>query len=643
LDKELHRRVLFVSFLLVAGFSIFSVQLYRIQIGRHEELTEKADKGRLRKFVLPSSRGVIMDRKGERLVYNEPVQHIVANKKHLENKSICVRGVAHAEGISVREARDKYSLEETQRRYVARVSRLISIFLDDGRESLQQIVDARPNLKRIQLAKDLPYDQAQALNKFLASEKIRGIEFDDGMKRVSPNPLLMSNVVGVTGEEKAREGVVVGLAGIEREWEDQLRGIDGYRMVEVGKGEREIAAYRGEEIAPQNGNNVILTIDAGLQAILEEVMDAAVLEYSPERIMAVFTDPMTGGVLAMACRPTYNQQTRMGEMKNLCVSHNYEPGSVFKLITVAAALDGGFVSANTLIDCHSGSYSEPGVSLTDHGSYGDLTPSEILQKSSNIGAYMLAKQIGKHTLYNYTRDFGLGTATRIRLPNENKGLVINPGSTSWSQPTLSVMCMGYSVDVTPLQMANVIGTVANGGNLMRPYVVQSVVGSDGNVVFENEPSVLRRVISERTTDELRKGMILVAGPEGTAKLAAMEYFTVAGKTGTAQKSREDEKGRRNGYYNGDDGGRRRYVVSFGGFLPAENPALSGIIIVDDPKMKDGKPAFGGSVAAPIFKAFAERAMPYLGVEPTKSTSTKRVTRTVRRAAVPVSYQEGERP
>ena len=256
---------------------------------------------------------------------------------------------------------------------------------------------------------------------------------------------------------------------------------------------------------------------------------------------------------------------------------------------------------------------------------------------------MLAKQIGKHTLYNYTRDFGLGTATRIRLPNENRGAVINPGSSSWSQSTLSVMGMGYSVDVTPLQMANVIGTIANGGNLMRPYVVQSVVGSDGDLVFDNQPTVVRRVISERTTDELRKGMILVTGPEGTAKLAAMDYYTVAGKTGTAQKAREDEKGRRHGYYNGEDGKRSRYVVSFGGSLPAENPALSGIIIVDDPKMKDGKPAYGGSVAAPIFKEIAERAMPYLGIEPTRSTSTKRVMRTVPRGELPVFYQGGERP
>ena len=624
-----------MSFLLVAGFSVFSVQLYRIQIVRHGELSEKAAKERMRKFVLPSNRGLILDRRGNKIVLNKPVQDVLVDRTKLLHEFNCVPGVAHAEGIDARDARERYSLKEIQRRYVTRVSRVLSTMLGADGINLEQTMVDRPELVRIQIAKDLSYDKALRLKNLLEVEKIGGVYFDDGMQRFHPNPTLLSNVAGYIGEEdkEGREGIEIGLAGIEREWEDQLRGIDGYRYAEVGGNKREIAAYRGKEVLPQDGNNVSLTIDMGFQMIVEEILDKAVAEYSPERIMAVFMNPMTGEILAMAARPGYNQHERRGELMNLCVSHTYEPGSVFKIVTVAAALDSGMVNSSTPIFCHNRDYRERGVHLVDHGTYGDLTPPEILQKSSNIGAYMLAKQIGAHALYNYTRNFGFGTASRVRLPNENKGAVINPGSTSWSDSTLSVMAMGYSIDVSPLQIANAISTIANGGNLMRPYIVKNVVNPDGKEIYRGEPHAVRRVISERTTSVVRQGMIMVTGPEGTAKLAAMDYFTVAGKTGTAQKAREDALGRRKGYWNGEDGGPKKYVVSFGGFLPAENPVISGIIIVDDPKVKKG-PTYGGTVAAPIFKEIAERAMPYLGVEPTHATSsTKRVLRTVRRAAV----------
>lgn len=631
--------MLFVSFLLVAGFSVFSVQLYRIQIVRHEELSEKAAKERQREIVLPSKRGVIMDRKGKQIVLNQPVQHVLADRTRLLDERTCVPAIAFAEGIEAREARDRYSLKEIQERYISRVCRVLSGVLGEDGYKLREIMDSRPELVSIPLAKDVPFDKANMLHKLLEQEKIGGIYFDDGLKRSYPNSRLMSNVIGVVGEEKikGREGIVVGLSGLELELEDQLRGIDGKRFAEVGGNKREIAAYRGEEVLPQDGNNVILTIDRGLQMIVEEALDNAVEKYSPERLMAVFIDPNTGEILAMACRPGYNQEERSGEMMNLCLSHNYEPGSVFKLFTVAAALDSGLINAATPIFCHNGSYSERNVKLKDHGYYGDLTPAEILMKSSNIGAYLLAKQIGSHALYNYTRNFGFGTPTRIRLPNENRGAVINPGSSSWSASTLSVMAMGYSVDVTPLQIANAIAAIANGGNLMQPHVVKRILSPEGEVVFENEPTVLRRVISERTANEVRKGMIMVTGPEGTAKLAAMEEYTVAGKTGTAQKAKENSKGQRYGYHDGNDGGPEKYVVSFGGFLPAENPAIAGIIVVDDPKLTSG-PAFGGSVAAPIFKEIAERAMPYLGVEPTHTI--KRVERSIQRTVPVINKSPG---
>jgi len=577
-EKAFQTRVLLVSLLLVAGFSALSARLYHLQIVRGPELASIAEGERLRKLVLPAGRGGIVDRNGEALVRSQPVVHVYADRTRLLDARNCGRVMARAEGVALKDFEPGYG------------------------------------------EKELGHDEAERLRALVAERRISGIEFEDAMTRFYPNNRTLSHVLGFVNEEN------VGQEGIEKVFDGQLRGTDGNRLVELGGDRLEIAAYRAENEPPVDGSTVTLTIDLGLQTRLEQILDKAEAEYRPERLMAVFMNPITGEILALANRPDFNLGTRTGSRKNLAISHTYEPGSTLKILSLAAAYDRELVSPSTPIYCHNGSYRKGAITLTDHGSYGDLMPWQILEKSSNIGAYMLARQVGSHTLYSYMRDFGFGTRTGIDLTFENAGVVNPPGTTVNEELSLSRVAMGYSVDVTALQVANAFATIANGGLLMRPYIVDRVTDAGGAVVRANEPEVIRRVIGEEAANRVRRAMIRVTGEDGTAKQAAIEGYTMAGKTGTSQKAKEGEKGRRAGYHNGRDGGPKRYVVSFGGFLPAENPALAGIVVVDDPQVKGG-PIYGGTVAAPIFREFAEAAMPHLGVEPSKVP--RRATRAVR--------------
>ena len=343
----------------------------------------------------------------------------------------------------------------------------------------------------------------------------------------------------------------------------------------------------------------------GLQMIVERTLDRAVAQYSPEKVMIILMDPFSGEILAMGNRPHFNLATRTGDTRNRAIADRYEPGSTFKLITLSAAYDAGVVGEREIIFCHNGFFQDGrSIKLHDHHPYGDLTPVEILVKSSNIGAYKLAKRVGAKRLYEYEKAFGFGTRTGIKLTAETSGSLINPASKHWSPPTLSRVAMGYSVDMSALQMLNSVCTIANGGLLMEPHIVRRVTTAEGGLLEDFVPKPLRRVISEESAAKVRRAMLGVTRDGGTATRAALEGFSVAGKTGTAEKYDKVRKR----YYDS------RYIVSFTGFLPAENPRIAGIVVVDDPNVKDG-PTYGGTVAAPLFKEIAERAMRHYGIEP----------------------------
>ncbi|MEM0896701.1 MAG: penicillin-binding protein 2 [Verrucomicrobiota bacterium] len=593
-------------------------RLHQVQVEQHGRFAELALGERTRKVPLPSKRGSIFDRNGETLVKNEPVQHVVADRNILENLRICARGLSKAKGISSRQLVKDFAEEELRSRYAALVSGKLDLFFKGESPNLLKLLKERPNLVRIPLLRNVRYEDARSFAEMLRVERIAGIRFEDGVQRFYPNPRYLSHVLGYTNSKYE------GQEGIEKSMDSVLKGTDGYRVIEVGGNGEEIAAYRGREVPALDGKNVHLTVDMGLQMIVERALDQAVAEYSPEKVTIIFMDPFTGEILAMGNRPDYNLATRAGDpnfRRNLAVSDRYEPGSTFKLVTVAAAYDSRAVSERDVFFCHEGHYVESrSVFIRDHHPYGELTPPQIIVKSSNIGSYLLAREVGARRLHDYTKAFGFGQRTGVDLTGETSGLVLDPDSRNWSAPTLSRVAMGYSIDMSALQMLNAVSTIANGGQLMRPHIVERVTNDAGATIEQNRPEAIRRVISEETAAMVRRAMIGVTLDGGTATRAAIDGYTVAGKTGTAQKPKSPRSA---GYWN------NRYVVSFTGFLPAENPKIAGIVVVDDPTKKEGEPSYGGTVAAPLFKEVAERAMRHYGIEP--SLVRRKVTRSAPRS------------
>ncbi|MEM8954869.1 MAG: penicillin-binding protein 2 [Verrucomicrobiota bacterium] len=590
-----------ICILMVAGFSGLSVRLIYLHVVMHEEYLDIAKQAQQRRVPLYSSRGSIFDRHGELLASSQRVYKVVADRHHLANYDIARRGVAKAEGISMREVARKYDREEIKDRYLARLVRVIARPLGYHGWELRQLIDETDRVDVV-LQKHVEEDKYRELRDLLTTERLGGVYFRPGSRRYYPSPRTLTHVLGfVNHEGEAQEG-------IEKQMDAMLAGEDGYREITRGPSGKEIVAHRGETVEPLSGHDVRLTIDMGMQNIVEAALDEAWYEYRPEKICAVFLDPKTSAVRAMASRPHFDLETREGNRRNLAVADTYEPGSTFKIVTFSGALDKGLVSRRTPINCHNGKYQDGALVLGDGYPYGDLTTEGVLAKSSNIGSYKVAAQLGKKAFFEYMMAFGFGTPTGIELTGEAKGIV-HPLDT-WNLTSFSRNSIGYAVSVTPLQMVNALAAVANGGQLMRPYLVESVVDSKGRLISEKKPEAVRRIMSERAAGELRKMLRTVVDGEGiegvvTGANAAVEGYSVGGKTGTARKVNPDGRG----YLAG------RYVVSFMGFLPADDPKILGIIVVDDPQTHSSVARYGGTVAAPIFSRIAKEAAAYFDLEP----------------------------
>jgi cell division protein FtsI/penicillin-binding protein 2 len=434
----------------------------------------------------------------------------------------------------------------------------------------------------------------------MQKQKLRGIFSEQDAVRIYPNGEVLGHVLGFLNHEgKAVQGV-------ELSMESQLAGKDGYRFIERDRTGREIVLYRGIEEEPEHGKNVRLTIDMGLQSIVEEELDTAYKDLKPETANAVLVDPKTGAILAMACRPCFNPnepgKAQPEQMKNRAIIDMVEPGSTFKIVVASGALNEGKVDEKSTIFCENGRFAYGGRILKDHHGYGNMDVHEILVKSSNIGSAKLALMMGGDKFYEYVRRFGFGERLGIELPGEIPGLVHPPAR--WDKLTITRMPMGHSVAVTPLQITMGMSVIANGGHLMAPRIVQSVENENGEIAMKKEPIVMREVVPAKTAHFVAEALIGVTQPGGTAAFARVNGFQVAGKTGTAQKVSPH-----GGYAAG------KYVVSFVGFMPAEDPKFVLLVMVDDAKIASNL-NYGGLVAAPIFSRIAERAARHLDLTPT---------------------------
>ncbi|MEP6698182.1 MAG: penicillin-binding protein 2 [Verrucomicrobiota bacterium] len=560
-------RCALICFAFTILFSVFSFRLIYLQVSRHDYYGELAAKKHGRRESIFAERGTILAANNDVLAHNIPVRTVVVDASHPIDRAKLIPLLADALNMSSAEVSAKLASDSP---YIV--------------------------LKRL-----VPEKTAMALSERLRTEKLlRGFIFDRDFVRYYPNGPMLCHVLGFTDFDHK------GIQGVEASMEDYLRGEDGYRFIEHNRANEEIVPYRGREHPPRNGYQVRLTIDLNLQNIVENEIDAAMREYRPLKATIILMRPQTGEILAMANRPNFdlNQRTlaKPEEMKNRAIIDMMEPGSTFKIVTAAAALNEGKVRPDTTLFCENGLWNFGGTPLHDHRPYGDLSVQDILVKSSNIGAAKLALSVGEQKFYEYIRRFGFGERTGIELPGEIPGVIRPPQS--WSKISITRIPMGHEVGVTPLQMTMAMATIANGGKLITPRIVKSITTEDGQAISTFSPAVLRQVISPETALHLATALRGVVSDRGTAAAAAVPGFTISGKTGTAQKA--DGK---NGY------AHDKYIVSFSGFMPSDHPAFVGLVVLDEAHTRTQEENYGGKVAGPIFARIAEQAARYLDLEP----------------------------
>jgi cell division protein FtsI (penicillin-binding protein 3) len=558
----LRSRLVVISLAGLLWVALIGLRLYQLQVVNHERYVRKAHQQQQRVVRLDPPRGTIYDAAGRELAVSVEVDSAYAVPQEIGDRAATARAIAAA-----------------------------CPGLDAGR--LETLLGEEREF--VWVARKLDPPVAAALRR----QHLAGIHFVPESKRYYPMRGLASQVLGYVGTDNH------GLAGLELIYDAVITGKPGLRTVLRD-------ARRGTAVSPdlfftepQPGGDLYLTLDAAVQHMVERELQRVVEQRQARRGSAVFLDPATGAVLAMASYPAFDpnefERYAPGSWRNRTIMDAYEPGSTFKIITAAAALESGLVHADDPFDCGMGSIVLFGITIRDHKRYGILSFADVIAKSSNVGAVRAALIIGGERLHRTIVAFGFGRATGIDLPGENPG-ILHPLE-RWGPLTKAYVSFGQGVSVTPLQLASAVVAVANGGSLLQPYVVQAVRRGEAVEPRHPRPAVMARPISAATAEEVKRLLERVV-TDGTGKSAAVAGYRVAGKTGTAQIPVAG------GY------ARHAYLPSFVGFAPADRPSLVGIVAVDAPQ---GMEYYGAQVAAPVFGTLVRQVLLYLGVRPQRQT------------------------
>lgn len=595
-----------LAILLTIAFCCLGYRLVDLQVVQHEKLRKLARVNTHQLFLRETRRGEIRDRRGNLLAGTLYVKTVNANPSLIAPYQEKVARVL----APLLEMDEQVLLKKLE----------FSTFVDEqGRLKVDQHSELKDKVslerwERIQEAMktlDFGIDESalsKAERQFFWNLRHRAIYSDryDDQLRVYPNKQLAAHVIGYVGatNRQTMAGNVRELAGsdgIERVMDAVLRGVPGWRQTEYARS-RELVTFRNQDVDPQAGRNVVLTLDAGLQHIVESELAEVMLRNSPDSVSAIVVQPRTGEILAMATLPTYDpnrlQDSQPEHRRNRAITDMLEPGSTFKIVPISAALAEGLVTLDTRVDCEGGRWFFAGRSLKDDHPAGVLTVEQVVGKSSNIGTAKIAVQLGAARLYEYARRFGFGSRTGVSLAGELNGWLHPPKR--WSKLSLSRIPIGQGVAVTPIQMVMAMSAIANGGRLMRPMLVDRIEDENGNILVQYGPEMVRQVVNEEVAKEMVTALKSVMSTNATGRKARLDYYTCAGKTGTAQKVV-------NGGYS-----HSQYFASFVGFFPADAPELCIAVILDDPK---GGNYYGGSTAGPAFKHIAERAAKYLAIKP----------------------------
>ena len=622
-------RCIFLCSILVVGLSVLSARLVQIQLVDRHRYAESSRKAFHRVEKLPALRGMIVDRREEPLAKSIPVSTVFLDKNHLLDPKLAAYGLAY-EQASGEQGWDKLDLTKQRRRinalrgellasedadvivqkHLAYSVGILSRPLGMRREELRDKIENSKG-KWVPIAKDLPEDVADRLRDEIDSHWIQGFEFENSIKRWYTAPNLATHLIGFTGEVEDTDDdgkthtKVLGRFGIESSMEEFLAGRDGSREHFRDARGLLVPGTSASLRPPRSGLNVQLTIDMGIQSIIEEELDAGLAEFESMRGAAILMDPHTGEILGMASRPQFdlNHKENIAENGyNYAIQAIYEPGSTIKIVATSGALNEGLVTPFTSINCQNGFYQDGNVVLKDDHPAGQLTFEGVLQHSNNIGTYKIGRQLGSARFYDYLHKYGFGKKTGILLSGESSGIARNTGN----PVDFSRACFGYATNVTPLQLTCAYSAIASDGQLRKPHIIKSLVANDGTVVESYAPEVVNRVISAKAAGQMRTALEKVIEKGGTATQAAVPGFKGAGKTGTVQK--HNPKG---GYFEGS------YIVSFVGMMPSQNPAFVCLVVVDDPHTHKVT-RYGGTIAAPIYRKIATRVAAYMNLQPTES-------------------------
>jgi cell division protein FtsI (penicillin-binding protein 3) len=559
--QNMRRRVIVAAALLGLWAVGIEARLVYLQVFRHAELVKLAERQQMRTIPSPAKRGDILDRRGRVLATSVDADSVYAVPMEISDPAGVAAQLCSAFGDCT--AKDRKALAEKL----------------SGQKAFAYV--------RRQISPDI----AQKI----ARLNLDGIGFIKESRRFYPNRSLASHLVGYVGIDN------VGLGGLEATYDSQIRGKPGTILVHTDARRH---AFSRIEHPPTVGATVELTIDEYLQHIAERELQAGVLENRAAGGTAIMMDPHTGEILALANEPTFNPNVYRefddSDRRNRAVQDLYEPGSTFKVVTASAAIEERVLPVDTLIDTNPGQIKLPGrppITEDGHRNYGVLSFTDVIVKSSNIGAIRIGFKVGTERLSRFVSLYGFGRPVSPDFPGENAGIVWKPEK--WTDSALASVSMGYQIGVTALQMVAAVSAVANGGEYMEPRVVRAMYQDNRRYAVHSKP--LRRIISPETAATLTTIMEQVV-VRGTARRAQIGGYTIAGKTGTASKLV-------NGRYSRSD-----YNASFVGFMPSRNPVFAMIVVIDSPHGANG--THGGSVAAPIWQRIAADALRYLGVPQT---------------------------
>ncbi|MDP2661022.1 MAG: penicillin-binding protein 2 [Dehalococcoidia bacterium] len=556
--------------LLIAIFGVSALgllaQIASVQIGQHDYYTAMAMREHWGKKEVLAHRGAIRDANGNPLAETTTAYDIYLIPGSIKS-------------------------QDTLSKTAKTVSTLLQI-----PEGKFIAIHSQSAKDRTLLKSDVPFDVGSKL----METGLAGIEGEQAVRRIYPEGNLASNLLGLVGKDQK------GLMGTESYYNGDLAGKSGEVTFERDSVGNEIPLGFRERVAPQGGSDLFLTIDRYIQSITEKELDQAMQKHQPKGATIIVMDPKTGAILAMANRPSFDithpdlaNPAQLDLLRNRAVSDLYEPGSTFKIITMASALQEHKVTPETTMN-DPGYVIKYGWTITNWDGKGNglVDMTEVLQYSINVGVVWVSDLLGADSFYKYIKAFGFGQPANVDLLGEAPGQYRMPGDSNWSPLDLATNSFGQAINVTPLQMITAVSAVANGGKLMRPYVVDKIVGPNGVRAFR--PVEVRQVLTPETAKTLQ-GMLKKVVENGLTSLAMIPGYDIAGKTGTAQAP-------------GIGGYSGRTIASFVGFGPIENPRFIIFIKVDEPK----DDPWGSTVASPMFKSLVQQILVYLRVPPTNA-------------------------